>query len=110
MSARHPHGQAVRVHLDQAQPGDRHQPFGQQAQQQLPVERDAHGEQRVVEDRELVVAVTVDAVQRQLQHGAFSGLLGVLLALLEQVLVDGDELFAEVGRVKPIRDCQVRIV
>lgn len=105
MGARHPHGQTVRVHLDQAQPGDRHQPLGQQAQQQLSIERDAHGEQRVVEHAELVVAVAVDAVERQLQHGRFCGLLGVLLALLEQVLVDGNKLFAEVGRVEPIRDC-----
>ena len=65
----HPHGQAIGVHLDQPQTGDVHQPFGQQAQQQLPVERDAHGEQRVVEHTELIVAVAVDAVQGQLQHG-----------------------------------------
>ena len=60
--------QAIGVDLDQAQPGDVHQPLGQQTQQQLPVERDAHGEQRVVEHGELVVAVTVHTVERQLQH------------------------------------------
>jgi len=88
VAAGHTHSQAVSVHLDQAQTGDVHQPFGQHAQQQLTVERDAHGEQRVVEHAERVVAVTVHTVERQLQHGVLCAVLGVGFALLVQVLVD----------------------
>ncbi|OBQ31912.1 MAG: hypothetical protein AN487_23370 [Anabaena sp. CRKS33] len=60
----------------------------------MPVERNRHGEQRVVEHAEAVVAVAVHAIQSQLEHGAFAALLGILLALLEQVAVDRHELLA----------------
>ena len=104
-----PHGQAIGVYLDDAQ-GDLHQRLGQQAQQQLTVERDGHGEQRIVEHAELVVAVAVDPVERQLEHGRLCRLLGVGLALLEQLVIDDNELLAQMRRVEPVGDGKVWVV
>ena len=110
VGAGYAHRDAVGVDLHQRQAADLHQALGQQAQQQLPVERDRHGEQRVVEHAELVVAVAVHAVERELQHGALAALLGVLLALLEQIAVDRHEVLAQVRRVELVGDGQVRVV